>query len=205
MIGTETLDQFHRAVYDDSRVRDQNFFAAIDGLDQLCIEELHVDCTDTVASRLKDSCMRLPNLGCIRVEDRSPILEHSLHHPGLGDYQFPKRARLDITWSGPYNITHPRIQSTHSYHVDSRKFAYETEFELVRELIDAGKPTWIDIVMQGVLTRSGVIRYPPVFNVSKAEATRLPCRYLRVFTCEGLYITEESSKLMVNLYNVLER
>jgi hypothetical protein len=73
MIGTETFDQFHRAVYDKAKVQDQSFFDAIDGFDQLCLEELHVDFTDTVASRLKDICMRLPSLRCIRIEDRSPV------------------------------------------------------------------------------------------------------------------------------------
>jgi hypothetical protein len=59
--------------------------------------------------------------------------------------------------------------------------------------------------MQDARNKLGVIAYPPVFNVSKAETKRLLCRYLRCFTCKGLYITEGSSKSMVNLSNVLER
>ena len=108
---------------------------------------MQVDFNDTIVSRLINICMHLPSLGCIRVEDRSPVWEPSLFHPGLGYDQLEKRGRLHLSWNGPYDIVHPEIQSTHRFHVDSRKFAYETVFELVRELDDAGKPTMIDVVM----------------------------------------------------------
>jgi hypothetical protein len=112
--------------------------------------------------------MRLPNLRFIGIEDRSPDPRNAPYHPGLGDAQFWQRARPDITWNGPYDIVHPTIDSRHDFHVDSRQFAYKTVLNLARELSDLRKPIWIDIVMQGYRSESGIIEYPPVFDVFQA-------------------------------------